>query len=479
MAARRTWLAGIGYSVTANGLSIIVSVVSTLLIPRFFLEDVGAYGLFQIYMFYVPYVVIFQFGWCEGLYLRDGGKSYQEIDRNLYSAHIRLLLSFEVILGVIIWALSLLVGLDGATRAIVIALIVDVVVCCWRQLFLNVLQATNRFRDFFLVTLYSRAFYVVWVGAVLLWAPRNFMWFVVGDVASRILSTLHCTYVCRELVSARPTRLADAIRDALQNVRAGGMLLAALLLGTLVVGIVRFGVQLGWDAATYGRVSLVLNLTNVLLALVSAVAMVLYPLLRRVSDENIVGYYRALRYLAVMPIAFLLLFSEPAVVLLQKWLPTFSGMLSYAVLLLPYCLYASKVTLVFLTVLKVVRGERQILAMHLLGAAVAVLFTVIGVAVWHNVLLTLLGIVASAVMMAFYGEFQLARRLDRPVLREALNELGVMAVFVLGVWWIGGPLGTAIYGLAFVYLGWSRRADQALVYQMIRGKLFPQERRAA
>lgn len=53
------------YVVGANLLSLFVSILTTLVVPKFFGDDVGQYGYLQIYMFYLGYIGFFHFGWCD------------------------------------------------------------------------------------------------------------------------------------------------------------------------------------------------------------------------------------------------------------------------------------------------------------------------------------------------------------------------------------------------------------------------------
>ena len=73
------------YAVGANLLSLLVSVLTTLIVPKFFGDAVEQYGYLKIYLFYVGYIGFFHLGWCDGIFLRDGGKQWSELDKPLYA----------------------------------------------------------------------------------------------------------------------------------------------------------------------------------------------------------------------------------------------------------------------------------------------------------------------------------------------------------------------------------------------------------
>ncbi|MFR4520791.1 MAG: hypothetical protein ACLT40_12635, partial [Fusobacterium sp.] len=67
----RKFLNNVLYSVIANGISFLVSIVTTLLIPKF--VGIEIYSYYQLYIFYITYVAVFNLGLNDGIYLKIGG----------------------------------------------------------------------------------------------------------------------------------------------------------------------------------------------------------------------------------------------------------------------------------------------------------------------------------------------------------------------------------------------------------------------
>lgn len=72
------------YTITSNFVSIMVSTLVILIIPK--LIGIKEYGYWQLYLFYSSYVGFLHFGWLDGIYLRYGGKEYRDLDKS-YFAH--------------------------------------------------------------------------------------------------------------------------------------------------------------------------------------------------------------------------------------------------------------------------------------------------------------------------------------------------------------------------------------------------------
>ena len=88
-----------------------------LVIPK--LVGVETYGYYQLYIFYTSYVGVLYFGWCDGIYLRLGGKYYKDLDKPLYSTQFRLLGLMEIIIYLCIF-LGLLVFVKDINKHFVI-----------------------------------------------------------------------------------------------------------------------------------------------------------------------------------------------------------------------------------------------------------------------------------------------------------------------------------------------------------------------
>ena len=69
----------LGHAFGSNLLALAVSLIVTLLLPK--LLGITDYGFWQLYVFYVGYVGVLQFGWSDGIYLRLGGKQYASLNR--------------------------------------------------------------------------------------------------------------------------------------------------------------------------------------------------------------------------------------------------------------------------------------------------------------------------------------------------------------------------------------------------------------
>ena len=82
----------LSYSVVANGTNTLVSLILVLFVPK--ILGVKEYSYWQLYLFYASYVGFFHFGWADGVYLKFGGKKYEELDKGYFHSQFWLLTIF-------------------------------------------------------------------------------------------------------------------------------------------------------------------------------------------------------------------------------------------------------------------------------------------------------------------------------------------------------------------------------------------------
>ncbi len=70
------------YTITSNMISVVISALVTLVVPK--LIGIEEYGYWQLYLFYSSYIGFLHFGWNDGIYLKYGGKEYNDLDKGYF-----------------------------------------------------------------------------------------------------------------------------------------------------------------------------------------------------------------------------------------------------------------------------------------------------------------------------------------------------------------------------------------------------------
>ena len=93
----------------SNIFTLIAGILVGFIIPKIMTngDSTADYGYYKIFTLYLGYVGLFHFGFCDGIYLLYGGKSFEDLDKTKFRTYSKFYLIFEMIITLIITSISL------------------------------------------------------------------------------------------------------------------------------------------------------------------------------------------------------------------------------------------------------------------------------------------------------------------------------------------------------------------------------------
>lgn len=449
----------LAYAVIAQGIGLLSSILTSLVLPKFLgVEDYAYWQLFLLYSSYSGFALL---GLNDGIYLRLGGKRYSEIDHGELKAQQCVVAASQLLVALCCLAAVLAAGIEPY-RSLVLALCVlfgllTNLTQCLRYVF----QCTNLTRISSLADLFSKGLFVVFMATVLFMGANTSLTFIMGYIACQTVAFLYVLACARDTLCAKAS-FRGVLRVCAADVRAGLMIMVAYYADSLIVGFTRMLTDWRLGLAAFGKLSLSFSLTNFVLAFIGQVSMVAFPVLKRLDAEGQREKYLSIRLMlhTVLPCAYLLY--VPARLVLGFWLPDYSESLVYLALTMPLCVYSCKANLLFNTYLKMGRREGTLCAVNVaamvLNAALA-LASIVGLA---SVELATCGIVASVALRDLAFELIMSRRFGNPVARFCVAEALVTAGFMAASWFLGAWSWPVVLLLLVAYL-WADRDGVRLI----------------
>lgn len=439
------------YSLASNLISLIISALITLVIPR--IIGVEDYGYWQLYLFYSSYITFLTLGWNDGIYLRYGGEEYDNLDKKLFFSQFYSLLFSQIVIAIIISLFGFNVLNDGDRLFILQMIAIDLVIVNVRYMLLFVLQTTNRIKEYSKVTILDRVLYISLIAFLLLVGVSNYRLLIIADLFGRLVSLLYAMLLCKDIVFREIKDLTPTFNETRRNISAGINLLFSNTANMLITGIVRFGIERNWSVAVFGQVSLTLNVSNLFLKFINAISLVIYPVLRRISYGSLTKLYSIMRDLLMAIVIGMLIFYMPMKIILSQWLPQYADSLNYMALLFPIIIYESKMSLLINTYMKALRFEKMMLKINIATLILSGILTFISTVLMNNLDFAILSIV---ILMAFRGivsEIFISKTLNINVIKDIQLELFMTVIFIYTAWVINSWVTPLIYGAFYlIYL---------------------------
>jgi O-antigen/teichoic acid export membrane protein len=439
------------HALTASVATSIVAAISLLVLPKFL--GVEAFSYWQLYLFYVTYVGVFHFGWADGIYLRYGGRYYEELDKKSMNSQFWLLFLTETILMVLIALWAILFVHNSNKEVIVIFVGVNCLLLNTRAFLQFTLQGTGRIKDFAQNVVIEKVLFILLAIIGLLAGVSHFEYFLVMDIIAKLVMLVSLCIICKDIVFVLPYKISNYIGEAFLNIISGAKLLLAGIASLLIVGVFRLAIENQWDIITFGKISLVLSVTSTLMILINAASVAIFPAIKRVALENQDKIYVILRtLLMVISLGFLIIY-YPLYLVLIYWLPDYKDALMYLSILLPLCVYETKNQFLVNTYMKAFREERTMMTVNLISLAVAVFTVYLTAYIMHDLNLVLLGILSVIAFRAIAAEVMLQRKMKTSSLKDIIYESILVLVFLIASILVGGWIGTVIYAAVYsVYI---------------------------
>lgn len=435
------------YSIFSNVITLGISTVMILVVPK--VIGVKEYGYWQLYMFYATYVGVLAFGWIDGIYLRFGGLTYKELDRKLFHSQFLMILFSQLLIAVLIILFSLL-NKDIDKQYVFQMVSIYLVLYNMKMFILYILQDTNRIKEYALVNSAGRVLYLILAIIVLLLNFGNYKLLIIADLVGRTADLICGVYTVRDIVFLGLKSFYWSFSETWLNITIGIKLLIANFAGLLIIGVVRYGIQFFWGISVFGKVSLTLSISNLLLTFISAVSLVLYPMLRRLSREKAESIYLDIREI-LMTVLFVGLFLYyPIEYILPIWLPKYHDSLVYLALLFPMCVYQGKFELLVNTFLKTFRFEKALLNINLISLLVSLVVTAVNVFFIHNLTILMFSIIFILWVQSNLGEIYLAKKFKLSIFKELLLETIIVLAFMLSGWFLSFPENIFVYTFVLV-----------------------------
>lgn len=413
------------YSISSNIFTMLVSVIITLLVPKFL--GIEEYSYWQLYLFYSSYSGYFHLGWNDGFLLRYSGKEYKELDK----INIKSQLVIEVA-GMCILSFSLLMFYANLYQEkifiIYAGFCLNIFLINIRYFILCVFQSTSRFKEYSIVIIIERLSFVLLLLIIYFSGTRDFKAIILADILGKAISLVIAFYWIRDLCFIKIKVGKKIISDILENIKVGIKLMISSLTSMLTLGIARFKIEKFWDIIVFGKISFCISITNLFITFVNAVGIIMFQKLFRIKKEHHILIYNLMKNALVYLMGVILFLFFPVYLFLHKWLPQYADSLIFISYLFPMCIFESKMVLLNAPYLKLYRLENNLLGINIAAVISSTIFSFLSVNILHNIPLTLLSITFISSLKCLISDYIIGKKLGFKL--NSYQELIAAAIFL-------------------------------------------------
>ncbi|MCD8294782.1 MAG: hypothetical protein LUE27_06040 [Clostridia bacterium] len=425
-------------SVMAQVIYLCVSLLMNFILPRFIPEE--EFAKWQLYITYLSFVCIINFGIYDGLMLRYSQYDYDELEKRRMRSQFQFVLLVTTIAAVAFILVACLV-LEGTSRQLMILIGIAMITKNAGLYSSDTFQLTNRINRYALQSIVQRVTYAVIVIFLICFKVDNFFWYCFSDICGDVLAFCVAQFTNRGMYFGKGfISPKEMVLETGRNIRAGAMLMLAVWSCTLTITAAKLVVQWCWGLSYFSNVALAFSITNVFLSITTAVSNVLFPSLQRLKPETLPDMYGKIRqYVSVIIFTVFILY-YPGCWILEKWIPGYSSSLPYLGVLLPVVVFSVKRNLLANTYLKTYRKERMMFAINIFAGAIGIIAFVIIGKVFRNIYALLIAVDLSMLLSCILSEIVVNKVIKGRILKDFIIDVIMSAGFIavtyyLSRWW--------------------------------------------
>ena len=319
------------------------------------------------------------------------------------------------------------------------------------------LQVSNRIKEYSLIVILEKVIYCLLTLCILLFGFTSYKPLIFADVLGKFCALFLGVYYCKDIVFSKMETIHVSLIEAWLNISVGIKLLVANIAGMLILGIIRMAIEYQWDIETFGKVSLAISVSNLLMVFINSVGIVLFPMIKRMDKDKLNDLYFKMRDILMVLLFGMLVFYYPLQYILKFWLPNYVDSFAYLALLFPMCIYESKMSMLINTYLKAFRKEKQLLLINSISVLLSFIFSGISVFLLKNLILTVIMIVLLFAFRCIACELLLSNYMEKSVINDILKESVLCMAFMCISWNMPSLFAFFSYLIIFLIYIFSKR----------------------
>lgn len=332
----------------SNFLLLLSSVLTGFLLPK--IMSLSDYGYYKTFTLYIAYSAIFRFGIVDGIYLRYGGVSYENLNISLFKFYSFFLIAFESCISIIMLAISLLF-LENNLKYIFAFVSIYIWTFNITSYYQTLSQITKRFDELAHRNTYQALLNIVVIISLCFLYTYSYV-----DVSYKIYIFLYTLiqfalsiwylFTYKEISFGLLSNIHFEFGKIFSLAKIGIPLLLANICSTLLLNLDRQFVNINFSAETYAKYAFAYNLLTLVTICTSAVSTIIYPILKRSNYDSMKDKYSYLVSLLLILVLACIGLYFPLCVFIEYYLPQYEYSLLIFKIIFPGIAFTSVVTVV-------------------------------------------------------------------------------------------------------------------------------------
>lgn len=357
---------GIVYVFIANAINLIIGLFTGFVLPK--LLSVDTYANIRLFQLYVSYVTVLHLGFSDGMYLRLGGKSIDQVDKKEIQEEFKTFKIFQIIEAIIAIIICLILKNKILLFCALVILPINIGDYL-RQLY----QATGLFKKYSIFTNVNTVLiFIVNVLLLLVIKTDDSIKYIVGYIIVYMIYWISIEIEARKIFGKDKAKAN--VKYFVQNIRSGFLLLVGNFCNNIFTGIDRLFVQGLLGKIKFAVYSFAASIENLMNVFIMPISTVMYNYLsNRNGRDDVLKIKKIIVLLAAIIIAVVF----PAKFVIQTWIQKYNDVLNVLFILFAAQYITIMVRCVHINTYKVRKQQQKYFIIMLFIVGLSVILNII------------------------------------------------------------------------------------------------------
>lgn len=339
----------------SNIFTLLSGVLVGFVIPK--IMGVTDYAYYKIFTLYLSYVGLFHFGFCDGIYLLYGGKSYESYDKNKFRRYTRFLLYFQMIITLIVTIIGVIL-INNEYGFTIIFLGVSLLAQNITAYYQIISQISGRFKELSrrnIIKALLTCISVVVLFILCKFSILDYLHYKIFVAISTLISifmAIWYIFTYREITFGKANSFSKEKDNIHLFFKVGIVLLVANLVSNLILSIDRQFVSILFEKEEYGVYAFAYNMLGLVTTVIGAISTVLYPTLKRYNEDRLKSNYKRLIAIISILVSICMSCYYPLKFIIEYWLIDYCNSLPIFRVILPGLLLSSCISMIIFNYFK-------------------------------------------------------------------------------------------------------------------------------
>lgn len=370
--------------VGSNVIVLISSIVTGFIIPK--ILGVHGYGIYKMFTLYLGYGALLHFGYVDGILLNYAGNDYETLDLNKFRTYTYFFVWMQIWVSGVFCVCSFF--LKNIYRWLMILLGIDIAIVNVTTYYQFISQGTMRFKELSIRNTLKSIFKIVLAFTLFFISniPKERLTFeyIIGTITVDALLLLWYVYTYREITFGSKQSIRENRQDIKKLFRTGIILTISYQVAQLIFLLDQQYVALLFDTNTYGIYSFAYNLIHVVITVIGAVSLVLFPTLKRKNAENIVQHFSEGIAIITVFAFFVLIGYYPLCGIITKFLPNYQSALIYLQIMFPGLVLTCCINMIMFTYYKALNIQKVFLKKSVIVLVASIILNMIAYIIFKS-----------------------------------------------------------------------------------------------